>query len=109
MSDREPIYAEEVPPERRESLLSGAARAVVDRRLGGAALVTLEACKPFNFIGSQLMLGLHPIASLFFPRRSEDFRHLALILEDDALYAELIDRIELMEKERRNAGGAHAE
>ena len=102
MNDPKPIYADEIPTERRERLLNGAARGIVNRRLAGAALVVLETCKPLNFVGSQFMLALHPIVSIFFKYKADDYRNMALILESDAHFEELIDRIETLEQRRRN-------
>ena len=104
MSDQKPIYADDIPPERRERLLNGAARGIVNRRLAGAAVVVLETCKPINFVGSQFMLALHPIVAVFFKYKADDYRNLALILESDAHFEMFIDRIETLEQERRSGG-----
>ena len=75
----------------------GLADAICRRGLGSCALFLLESVKPLNFIGSQLMHGLAPIASLVFDRtRLDDLAHT---LEDRESIERLMRRIEERENE----------
>ena len=80
-----------------DAAFDGLADAICRRGLAPCALFMLETVKPLNFIGSQLMYGLGPIASLVFDR--DKWEELAHTLEDREAIERLMQRIE--ERERR--------
>ncbi len=52
---------------------------IVRRRLGGAALMALEAGRPCNFLGSQALIFLTPFATLVFS--ADEYERFARMLE----------------------------
>jgi hypothetical protein len=81
---------------RREEMLDALARAVCDRRLSAPAIFALEMARPLNFIGSQLMHALGPLASLIVDDRK--WTDVAEALEDRATITRLLDKIEALER-----------
>ena len=50
------------------------ARYIVNKRMGSAAILTLESLRPLNFIASQAMYVLEPFAEIFVDQNSyEEF------------------------------------
>ena len=67
------------------------------RGLDSAAIFLLESVKPLNFIGSQLLHAMNPVASVVFDRGRLDA--LAETLEHRDSIENLIQRIEAREKQ----------
>ena len=63
----EPSGATE-PTEDERKLVDRLCRAIVRRGLTAPALIALECSRPLNFIGSQFLLFVAPIAEMIFPR-----------------------------------------
>jgi hypothetical protein len=82
--------------DQRDALLDGIARAVCDRRLAAPAIFALEMARPLNFIGSQFMHALGPLASLIVDDKR--WTDLAEALEDRATIPRLLDKIEALER-----------
>lgn len=54
--------------EDERALVERLAEFIVSRRMGAAAAMALEACRPLNFLGSQALAFLAPFATLVFSR-----------------------------------------
>lgn len=54
--------------EDERALVERLAEFIVRRRMGAAAAMALEACRPLNFLGSQALVFLAPFATLVFSR-----------------------------------------
>jgi hypothetical protein len=113
MRDMAPIVAEDVPEEEAEALLEKLADGIVRRRLAIPAVLLLETCKPLNFVGSQAMIALHPFVAAFV--KGDDYRKVALLMEQDANVEDLLQRVErkeaavkAAEKRERNGDGKFA-
>ncbi len=52
---------------------------IVSRRMGAAASMALEACRPLNFLGSQALTFLAPFATLVFSR--DEYQRFTRMLE----------------------------
>ena len=52
---------------------------LVRRRMGAAASMALEACRPLNFLGSQALTFLSPFATLVFSR--DEYERFTRMLE----------------------------
>ena len=74
----EPSGATE-PTEDERQLVNRLCRAIVRRGLTSPALIALECSRPLNFIGSQFLLFVAPIAEIIFPR--DKYRTLIRFLE----------------------------
>lgn len=73
-------------------LLARLAMAIVLRRMGGPAILFLEALRPLNYIGSQAMVFLRPfLTPLLNPA---DYKRLAAILERREGLSALVEAIE---------------
>lgn len=92
MRDMAPVVAEEVPKDEADALLEKLAEGIVQRRLAVPAVLFLETCKPLNFVGSQLMMAFHPFVAAFV--KGDEYRKVALLMEDDAVVEELLQRVE---------------
>lgn len=84
-----------------EVLLDRAAVWLVEHGLGEAAVLTLETCRPLNFLGAQAMVFLRPFAHMIFKKRDE-YDRLGAILEDRATIGLLIKGIERRLDEKRS-------
>ncbi len=86
------LLIDDIPDEEQVQILEKVASEIVRRKLTAPAIFFLEMSKPFNFLGSQMLIGLEPfIRSLFNIR---DYRKFALIIERDSNVERLIRLIE---------------
>jgi len=86
------LLIDDISDEEQSQILEKVARDIAKRRLTAPAIFFLEMGKPFNFLGSQILIGLEPfIRSLFNIR---DYRKFALIIERDSNVEQLIRFIE---------------
>ncbi|MBT3270166.1 hypothetical protein HN371_23675 [Candidatus Poribacteria bacterium] len=113
MREMVPVVAEDVPEEEAEALLEKLADGIVRRQLAIPAVLLLETCKPLNFVGSQAMIALHPFVAAFV--KGDDYRKVALLMEEDANVEELLQRVErkeaavkAAEKRERSGDGTFA-
>lgn len=97
---RAPVSADEIPEDEANRLLERLADGVVRRRMTAPAVFALEMAKPLNFVGSQVMIALSPIVSVFLNR--DDVRKVALLLERDSHLESLLQRIERLDAEARS-------
>lgn len=65
--------------EDERALAERLAEFVVARRMGAAASMALEACRPLNFLGSQALTFLAPFATLVFSR--DEYQRFTRMLE----------------------------
>ena len=82
------------------AMLDRMARAVVQRRMAGPALVLLESLRPLNYVGSQCLYFLEPLVGSFVS--TSDYDRMARILEQRESIPHLIDAIEAQEASRRH-------
>ncbi len=80
------------PTETQRRLVERLAVAIVRRRLEGPALIALECSRPLNFVASQFLLFISPLAELVFPR--EEYREVMGYLERRESVELLCRRIE---------------
>jgi len=73
------------------ALLERIARAVVQRRMTGPALLLLESLRPLNYVSSQLLLFLAPLVGSVVSTR--DYDRMARMLEHRESLQILIDTI----------------
>ncbi len=66
---------------------------LLKRRLGEAAVMALETCRPLNHIGSQALIFLKPFVHLVF-KKKDDFDRFAELLEDRQTIGRLIGILE---------------
>ena len=99
MCDLAPVAAEDVPEDEADALLEKLADGIVGRRLAVPAVLFMEAFKPLNFLGSQLMMAFHPmVASIV---KGDDYRKVALLMEEDSVVEELLQRVERKEAQAK--------
>ena len=65
--------------EDERALAERLAEFIVRRRMGAAASMALEACRPLNFLGSQALTFLAPFATLVFSR--DEYQRFTRMLE----------------------------
>lgn len=65
--------------EEERALVKRLAEFIVRRRMGAAASMALEACRPLNFLGSQALTFLAPFATLVFSR--DEYERFTRMLE----------------------------
>jgi hypothetical protein len=82
------------------AVLDRMARAVVQRRMTGPALVLLESLRPLNYVGSQFLYFLEPLVGSFVS--TSDYDRMARILEQRESIQRLIDAIEAQEASLRH-------
>lgn len=92
MPGSEPLSPEE------EALLDRLAAFVVRRRLSAPAAFFLTGLRPLNYVGSQAMWVLQPLAELFIA--PEQFLRAQKLLERRESMELLVQRIEQMEQSR---------
>ena len=63
------------------------------RGMSEIAIMTLETCRPLNFLGSQVLQFFRPFVNFVFPN-SEDFQRFAELLEDREVLSLFIEKIE---------------
>jgi hypothetical protein len=79
----------------RAKFLEKLATGICDRGYGTAAVFLLESVRPLNFIGSQVLYALGPVASLIIDQSK--WEKMAEALEDRKTIEQLIRRIEARE------------
>ena len=93
------LLIDDIPDEEQTQILEKVARKVVRRGLTAPAIFFLEMSKPFNFLGSQILIGLEPFIQSLFNIR--DYRKFALIIERDSNVERLISLIEDLDVEKK--------
>ncbi|MBI3326937.1 MAG: hypothetical protein HYZ81_09580 [Nitrospinae bacterium] len=83
-------------------LLDCVARAVVQRRMTGPALVCLESIRPLNYVSSQVMVFLEPLVGNFISTR--DYKRIATTLQHRESIQVLITKIEAQEASLKHTG-----
>lgn len=86
------------PTDDENALVDRIADAVVRREMTTAALIGLEMCRPFNYIGSQALHVLTPFLSPF--SSVESSTRLANLLERREAIDLICERIEQFERRR---------
>jgi len=71
---------------------------IVDRHMAAPAVVLLESCKPLTFVGSQAMVFMNPIISIF--ATINNYNKYIELLEDRNNIEKLILEIENYEDEK---------
>ncbi len=71
---------------------------ICERRLSAAAIFFFESLRPLNFVASQTMHALAPLASLFV--EPERWEQVATALEDRRTLELILEEIERRERER---------
>ncbi len=71
---------------------------LVRRKLAEVAVLTLETCRPLNFLGAQALAFLRPFVRLVF-KNAGDYDRFTLLLEDRATLGRLIRLIEQRSQE----------
>ena len=74
LEDSEASWSED-----ERALAERLAEFIVCRRMGAAASMALEACRPLNFLGSQALTFLAPFATLVFSR--DEYERFTRMLE----------------------------
>jgi len=74
-------------------LLERMATYISRRGMSEVATMTLETCRPLNFLSSQVLQFFRPFVNFVFPN-SEDFQHFAELLEDREVLSLFIEKIE---------------
>jgi len=81
-----------------KELIDKHAKKIVDKGLGTMAIMAIESVKPLNYIGSQLLLIVNPILTIF--PHFKDFDKIAELIEDRENIEYFLTRIEyFMNKE----------
>jgi len=80
-------------------LVDRLAEFVVERRLTTPALMLLESGRPFNFVGSQLLVFLSPFVTMIFV--AQEYDRFVRMLENRQSVDLLIESIERRENDRR--------
>ncbi|MCG3181271.1 MAG: hypothetical protein BIFFINMI_03650 [Phycisphaerae bacterium] len=86
------------------ALLDKVAAFVVRRRLVAPAILVLESTGPFGFLGSSALTFFRPIVSIVFDTR--EYERIERLMERRCAADVLIERIELAEHQRVQAGKA---
>jgi len=73
------------------------ARYIAERRLGAAAIMTIESLKPLNFLGGQAVYAISPFAEVFF--KQEGIQEVASLMENREYVDILIRRIDELDEE----------
>jgi len=84
------------------ALLSRLAGAVVRRRMETPAVLFLESLRPLNYLGSQALLFLRPLATTLF--KPDEYERLTQILERREGLGALIEAIEAASASARREG-----
>lgn len=94
---------QDISLEKQEKLLDGIAQKVVKMGFVTPVIMFLEMNKPVNFLGSQLMLFLEPLADPMMRMmfNYQDYHALTMMLEKRGNVEKLIRKIELFDQEDR--------
>ena len=87
----------ELDDARRDQLIEGWARKIVDKGLATAAVFMIEAHKPVAGLGAHAALAFQPLLS---PLLRVDFGELAAFMHHTDNLERLLQRIEALERER---------
>jgi hypothetical protein len=87
----------EVKPERAYELIEEFATWIVKKNMGSAGILFIESLRPLNFIASQAMYVILPVAEIFFSAKK--YQEFAVLLEDQKYVNHLIKRIDELEEE----------
>ncbi len=87
----------EINRERAVELVEKYARYIAERKLGAAAIMSIESLKPLNFIGSQLLYAISPFAEIFF--NPKEYQEMAALLENKEYIDLLLKRIDELDDE----------
>ena len=80
----------------RRQMVEALAEAICARRLSAPAIFLFESLRPLNFVASQAMHALGPLASLIVD--GQRWEQLACALEDRRTLCQLLDEIEKKER-----------
>lgn len=80
-----------------KDLIDRLGKFIVDRGLGGPAIMLLESCRPLNFVGSQLVAFFSPFLSLIFS--NEECNCVVRLLERRESIDHFLDAIGRWENE----------
>ncbi len=94
------VASEETFTEEDLALLDKVAGFVVRKGMATPAVLFLESMSPLNFVGSQVMVFLQPILTTFFS--TQEYEHLAEILERRESIGVLVERIEAQQEVNSN-------
>jgi hypothetical protein len=86
-------------PETLPDVLEKFAAQVVERRMETPAILFLEMARPLNFIGSQLIFAVTPVAGLF--KTDHELNEVARALEHRGTIERVVQRIEQLSLERK--------
>ena len=87
----------EISHEKALERIDTIARYIVKKRMGSAAIMTIESLRPLNFIASQLMYFLEPFAELIFDEKA--YEEIAVLLEEQKYVKLLVKRIDELDAE----------
>jgi hypothetical protein len=87
----------EIKQERAYEIIEKISKFIVERKMGSAAILTIESLRPLNYIGSQLMYFLAPFAEVIF--NAKEYQELAALIENREYVKMLLDRIDEMDEE----------
>ena len=87
----------QIDRKRALELIEKCAKYFAERKLGAAAILTIESLKPLNFIGGQLLYAASPFAEVFF--KAEDIQEVASLMENREYIDLLIKRIDELDEE----------
>jgi hypothetical protein len=87
----------EIDRERAVELIEKCAHFIVERRLGAAAIMTIESLKPLNYLGSQFLYAIAPFAEVIFDPK--EYQEIAALLERREYVELLIKRIDELDDE----------
>jgi hypothetical protein len=82
----------------RTRWIEALAEGICARRLSAPAIFLFESLRPINFVASQTLHALAPLASLFVD--GHRWQEVAMALEDRMTLQKLLDEIEKKERER---------
>ncbi|MBI3910847.1 MAG: hypothetical protein HY320_07925 [Armatimonadetes bacterium] len=94
----------DLTPEDRDAIIERAAQEIARRRLEVPGILFLELHRPFTFLASQALIVFGPLLAAFL--RPDQVQRLSKLLEDRSNLDRLINRIEELAAERRDADAA---
>ena len=81
-------------------LIEKIAKVVVDRGMGGPAILFLDGLKPLNFMGSQALVFLEPYLKIII-KKDDELKRLQVILEKRKSIEVLIEKIIEIQNRKR--------
>ncbi len=85
----------------QKQIMEKIAKKVVRWHATVPAILMLEPMKPLNFVGSQFLVAIGPFADVLF--NPEEYEQFALAMERRDSVEYLLQRIEMLDAESRNA------